>query len=60
MEGRRKGEISEDFEKPPKAGEYNPQVYRGWNEKMGKSKGIYTPCNLNKVEEKCLQMKGIM
>jgi len=28
----------EDFEKPPKTPEYNPQVYRGLNGKMGKSK----------------------
>ena len=34
----RNNSISEDFEKPPKTGEYNPQVYRGWNEKMDKSK----------------------
>ena len=38
MEGRRKEKSSEDFEKPPKTGEYNPQVCKGWNEKMGKSK----------------------
>ena len=38
MEGRRKEKISEDFENPQKTGEYNPQVYKGWNEKMGKSK----------------------
>ena len=30
--------IIEDFEKPPKTREYNPQVYKGWNEKIGKSK----------------------
>ena len=29
---------TEDFEKPPKTPEYNPQVYRGWNGKRGKSK----------------------
>ena len=28
----------ENFEKPPKTPEYNPQVYRGWNGKVGKSK----------------------
>ena len=32
------GLTQEDFEKPPKTPEYNPQVYKGWNGKLGKSK----------------------
>lgn len=36
--GKEIAEALEDFEKPPKTPEYNPQVYRGWNGKMGKSK----------------------